>query len=61
MHCDTISKIGRASKGVRLMRLKDGAVATVALTERDNEAEAEVPEETAADVTDDTEVNDSEE
>lgn len=61
MHCDTISKIGRASKGVRLMRLKDGAVATVALTERDNEAEAEAPEETAADITDDIDSGDGEE
>ena len=52
MHCDAISKFGRASRGVRLMRLKDGAVATVAITERDDEAEAAAPEETAADVSD---------
>jgi len=52
MHCDAISKFGRASRGVRLMRLKDGAVATVAITERDDEAEAAAPEETAADVPD---------
>ena len=50
MHCDAISKFGRASRGVRLMRLKDGAVATVAITERDDEAETAAPEETAADV-----------
>ncbi len=28
-----ISRIGRNTKGVRLMRLKDGAVATIALTQ----------------------------
>ncbi len=50
MHCDAISRIGRNTRGVRLMRLKDGAVATVAITERDDEAETEAPEETAADV-----------
>ncbi len=50
MHCSDISKFGRASRGVRLMRLRDGAVATVAITERDEEAEAVAPEETAADV-----------
>ena len=50
MHCSDISRIGRASRGVRLMRLKDGQVATVALTERDDEAEAQAPEESAADV-----------
>ncbi len=48
MHADSISKIGRATRGVRLMRLKDGAVATVAITERDDEAETAAPEETAA-------------
>ncbi len=49
MHCSNISKFGRASRGVRLMRLKDGAVATVAITERDDEAEAALPEETTSD------------
>ena len=48
MHCDAISKIGRATRGVRLMRLKDGAVATVAVTERDDEAETAAPEEATA-------------
>ena len=48
MHCSSISTIGRASRGVRLMRLKDGLVATVAVTERDDEAEAEAPEEATA-------------
>ena len=47
MHADAISKIGRATRGVRLMRLKDGIVATVAVTERDDEAEAVVPEESS--------------
>ena len=50
MHCADISRFGRTSRGVRLMRLKDGVVATVALTERDDEAEAQTPEESAADV-----------
>ena len=50
MHCADISRIGRASRGVRLMRLKDGVVATVALTERDDEAEAQAPEESVTDV-----------
>ncbi len=50
MHCDSISKIGRAARGVRLMKLKDGAVATIAITERDDEAEIAAPEETAADL-----------
>ena len=52
MHCSDISRFGRASRGVRLMRLKDGVVATVALTERDDEAETQAPEESAADVPD---------
>lgn len=50
MHADAISKIGRATRGVRLMKLKDGIVATVAVTERDDEAETTAPEETAADL-----------
>ncbi len=45
MHCSSISTIGRAARGVRLMRLKDGFVATVAVTERDEEAETQAPEE----------------
>ncbi len=40
MHCSDISRIGRATKGVRLMRLKDGAVATIALTEREADENA---------------------
>ncbi len=48
MHCADISKIGRNTKGVRLMRLKDGAVATVAITERDEEQETEIPEQATA-------------
>ena len=61
MHCDSISKIGRNTRGVRLMRLREGAVATVAVTERDEEAEAAAPEETAADVPVETEEDNSEE
>lgn len=45
MHCSDISRIGRSARGVRLMRLKDGQVATVAVTERDDEAATEAPEE----------------
>ena len=41
---------------MRLMRLKDGIVATVAITERDEDAEAVAPEETAADVTEETDI-----
>ncbi len=48
MHCSDISTIGRATKGVRLMRLKDGKVATVAVTERDDEVETQAPEETVS-------------
>ncbi len=50
MHGDAISRIGRNTRGVRLMSLRGGTVATVAITDRDDEAEVEVPEETAADV-----------
>jgi DNA gyrase subunit A len=50
MHCSDISTIGRAAKGVHLMRLKDGAVATVAVTERDDEVETQAPDETIADL-----------
>ena len=45
MHCSSISTIGRSARGVRLMRLKDGLVATVAVTERDDDAETAAPEE----------------
>lgn len=50
MHGADISQIGRNTRGVRLMNLRGGVVATVAITERDDEAETEKPEETAADV-----------
>ena len=50
MHCSDISTIGRTTRGVRLMRLKDGQVATVAVTERDDESETQAPEEQAAEV-----------
>ncbi len=59
MHGDAISRIGRNTRGVRLMSLRGGTVATVAITDRDDEAEVEVPEETAADVP--VEAEDSEE
>lgn len=48
MHCSDISRIGRNTRGVRLMKLKEGSVATVAVTERDDEAETEVPEQASA-------------
>ncbi|MGN0804348.1 MAG: DNA gyrase subunit A [Candidatus Coproplasma sp.] len=60
MHCSDISRFGRASRGVRLMRLKDGVVATVALTERDDEAISEVPVENATDVVEEAEDNSDE-
>ncbi|MBQ7369834.1 MAG: DNA gyrase subunit A [Clostridia bacterium] len=50
MHADTISRIGRSTRGVRVMNVKDSLVATVDVTERDDEAEAQAPEETAADL-----------
>jgi DNA gyrase subunit A len=50
MHADTISCIGRSTRGVRVMNVKDSLVATVDVTERDDEAETQAPEETAADL-----------
>ncbi len=50
MHADTISCIGRSTRGVRVMNVKDSLVATVDVTERDDEAETLAPEETAADL-----------
>ena len=50
MHAESISQIGRNTRGVRLMNVRDGVVATVAVTEKDDEAEVEAPEETAADL-----------
>ena len=50
MHADTISRIGRSTRGVRVMNVKDSEVATVDVTERDDEAETQAPEEPAADL-----------
>ena len=50
MHAAAISCIGRNTRGVRLMNVRDGVVATVAVTEKDDTAEVEAPEETAADL-----------
>ena len=66
MHADTISCIGRSTRGVRVMNVKDSEVATVDITERDDEAETQAPEETAADLSPedlagDTEVEEIEE
>ncbi|MDE6059734.1 MAG: DNA gyrase subunit A [Clostridia bacterium] len=50
MHAESISQIGRSTRGVRLMKVRGGVVATVAVTEKDEEAEVAAPEETAADL-----------
>ncbi len=50
MHADTISRIGRSTRGVRVMNVKESLVSTVDVTERDDEAETQAPEETAADL-----------
>ncbi len=50
MHADSISCIGRATRGVRVMNVRGSLVATVDVTERDDEAETQAPEETAADL-----------
>ena len=50
MHADSISRIGRSTRGVRVMNVKDSLVATVDVTERDDEEEVVLPEETAADL-----------
>ncbi len=50
MHGDSISRIGRNTRGVRIMNVRGGTVATVAITERDETAEVTAPEETAADL-----------
>ena len=50
MHADSISRIGRSTRGVRVMNVKDSLVATVDVTERDDEEEVALPEETAADL-----------
>ena len=50
MHADTISCIGRSTRGVRVMNVKDSMVATVDVTERDDEAETQAPVETAEDL-----------
>ena len=59
MHVDAISRIGRNTRGVRLMRLKDGVVATIAVTERDEEAETVAPEETVADLPSEPDTNEN--
>ena len=50
LHADSISRIGRSTRGVRVMNVKDSLVATVDVTERDDEEEVALPEETAADL-----------
>lgn len=46
LHASSISKIGRNTQGVRVMRLKSGEVATIAVTEREEDADVEEPLET---------------
>ncbi len=60
MHADTISCIGRSTRGVRVMNVKGSLVATVDITERDDEAETQAPEETAADLSPEDLVGDTE-
>ncbi len=60
MHADSISCIGRSTRGVRVMNVKDSEVATVDITERDDEAEVEAPEETAADLSPEDLIGDAE-
>lgn len=43
MHADSISRIGRSTRGVRVMNVKDSLVATVDVTERDDEEEVALP------------------
>ncbi len=50
MHAESVSHIGRNTRGVRLMTVRDGVVATVAVTEKDDAAEVELPDETASDL-----------
>ena len=45
MHVSDISKIGRNTQGVRVMRLKDSEVATVAVAPREEESEEETVQE----------------
>ena len=45
MHVSDISKIGRNTQGVRVMRLKDSEVATVAVAPREEESEEETAQE----------------
>ena len=61
MHADTISRIGRSTRGVRVMNVKDSLVATVDVTERDDAAETQAPEETAADLSPEDLAGDTEE
>jgi DNA gyrase subunit A len=48
MHCADISKIGRNTKGVRLMRIKHGSVSSIAITERSEDEEVTAPDEVAS-------------
>ena len=50
MHVSDISKIGRNTQGVRVMRLKDGEVATVAVAPREEDGPEIVEDEENTDV-----------
>lgn len=46
MHAENILQIGRNTRGVKLMSVREGVVATVATTQKDDDAETTAPEET---------------
>ncbi len=53
MHADEISTLGRYTQGVRVMRLAEGVnIASLAITERDDEEETVAPEEVEEEDTD---------
>ncbi len=59
MHVSDISKIGRNTQGVRVMRLKEDTVSTVAVAPRSDESEEEVSEETEMEIVSDDVVSES--
>lgn len=46
MHAEDVLQIGRNTRGVKLMSVREGVVATVAKTQKDEDAETTAPEET---------------
>ncbi len=61
MHAKDISKIGRNTQGVRIMRLKDGFVATVAVTNTENDEDTEKPLESTEQLEETVETDNNEE